>query len=241
MGYFGCDLKVWIKNGHSPVSEVDLAVDSFLKEKLLEARPNYDWISEEMDNERKQQSCGRYFLVDPIDGTRGFLSGHTDWCISVAIIENGRPVVSVVQCPAKGDVYAAIAGGGAKLNGVRLPLLESRIDQQYRVSIDQSIIHRLPFDFCSKVRFLDNISSLAYRIILAAKGEVDAVLVRPNCHDWDIAAADLIIEECGGHLVSFDAPFISYGGEVYQYGFLAAGENNCRQNMIDVVRQAKLV
>ncbi|MDD9332251.1 MAG: 3'(2'),5'-bisphosphate nucleotidase CysQ, partial [Bartonella sp.] len=84
------------------------------------------------------------FVVDPIDGTRGFLSGSIEWCISVAIIENSRPIVGVLQCPAKGEMYAAVTGEGATLNGTKLPLLRSKINQRYRVSIDQSIAQKLP-------------------------------------------------------------------------------------------------
>lgn len=241
MKYFGCRLNVWIKEGNSPVSEADFAVDHFLKEKLLRARPNYGWISEETKEDREQKIYDRYFVVDPIDGTRGFLSGSAYWCISVAIIENGRPIVGVLQCPAKGDVYAAVTGGGATFNGTKLPLLASQIHRKYTVSLDKLLVQKLPDDFCNKVNFYRYIPSLAYRIVLVAQNEIDIVLVRPNCHAWDIAAADLILQECGGCFLAFDTPLISYGIESYQYGILIAGKNNCCQDMIDVVRQAKLV
>ncbi|MET3589625.1 myo-inositol-1(or 4)-monophosphatase [Bartonella silvatica] len=241
MGYFGGALDVWMKEGNSPVSEADFAVDRFLKEKLLDARPDYGWISEETKDDRDQKVYKRYFLVDPIDGTRGFLSGSTYWCISVAIIEDKRPVVGVIQCPVQGDVYAAVTGKRAMLNGVKIPLLASQINKKYKVSIDKSLAQKLPNDFCSQVHFYRYIPSLAYRIALVAQNEIDIVLVRPNCHAWDIAAADLILQECGGCLRSLDAPIISYGEEPYQYGLLIAGKNNCCQDMIDVVRQIKSV
>ncbi|WP_144755536.1 3'(2'),5'-bisphosphate nucleotidase CysQ [Bartonella saheliensis] len=241
MKYFGSTLNVWMKEGDSPVSEADFAIDHFLKEKLLRARPNYGWISEETKDDREHSVYERSFVVDPIDGTRGFLSGSIYWCISIAIIENGRPIVGVLQCPAKGDVYAAVNGGGATLNGTKLPLLTSQINDKYKISIDKSLAQKLPKDFCNKINFYRHIPSLAYRIVLVAQNEIDIVLVRPNCHAWDIAAADLILQECGGCFLSLDTPFIFYGIEPYQYGILIAGKNNCCQDMIDVVRQAKLV
>ncbi|UNE54618.1 3'(2'),5'-bisphosphate nucleotidase CysQ [Bartonella machadoae] len=241
MQYFGCALDVWIKDGNSPVSEADFAVDRFLKKKLLEARPNYGWISEETKDDRGQGTYERYFVVDPIDGTRGFLSGSTYWCVSIAIIENGRPIVGVLQCAAQGDVYAAVIGGGATLNSRELPLLQSQMNRKYKVSLDKSLAQKLPNDFLNKVSLYRYIPSLAYRIALVAQNEIDIVLVRPNCHAWDIAAADLILQECGGCFLSLDASFISYGIEPYQYGILVAGKNNCCQEMIDVVRKAKLV
>ncbi|MBX4335511.1 3'(2'),5'-bisphosphate nucleotidase CysQ [Bartonella raoultii] len=241
MKYFGCALDVWIKEGNSPVSEADFAVDHLLKKKLLEARPNYGWISEETKDDRRKRDYERYFVVDPIDGTRGFLSGSIYWCISIAIIENGRPIVGVLQCPAQGDVYAAVAGGGAKLNNIELPLLTSPVNRKYKISLDKSFAQKLPDDFRNRVNFYHHIPSLAYRIVLVAQGEIDLVLVRPNCHEWDIAAADLILQECGGCLLSLDTPSISYGVEPYQYGLLIAGKNNCCQDMIDIVHQVQLV
>ncbi|MET3560421.1 myo-inositol-1(or 4)-monophosphatase [Bartonella japonica] len=241
MKYFGCALDVWFKEGNSPVSEADFAVDRFLKERLMRARPNYGWISEETKDDREQGIYERYFVVDPIDGTRGFLSGSTYWCISVAIIENGRPIVGVVQCPAQREIYAAVTNGGATLNGIKMPLLPSQINRKYKVSIDKSLAQKLPDDFRNQVNFYPYIPSLAYRIVLVSQGEIDIVLVRPNSHAWDIAAADLILQECGGYLLPLDASLISYGIESYQYGLLIAGKNNCCQNMIDIVRQTKLV
>ncbi|WP_074381085.1 3'(2'),5'-bisphosphate nucleotidase CysQ [Bartonella doshiae] len=240
MKYFGCALDVWIKDGNSPVSEADFAVDNFLKERLLGARPDYGWISEETKDNRGQQIYERYFVVDPIDGTRGFLSGSVYWCISVAIIENGRPIVGVLQCPAQRDVYAAVTGGGATLNCRKLPLLPSQVNRKYIVSLDKALAQKLSDDFCNQVSFYHHIPSLAYRIVLVAQDEVDIVLVRPNSHEWDIAAADLILQECGGSFLPLNAPYISYGSEPYQYGLLVAGKNNCCQHMINIVRRAKL-
>ncbi len=241
MKYFRCELNVWVKDDSSLVSEADFAVDCFLKERLLGARPTYGWISEETKDDRIGQIYERYFVVDPIDGTRGFLSGSLYWCISIAIIENGRPIVGVLQCPARGDVYAAVVGKMPTLNGIELPLLASQVNRKYKVSLDESVAKKLPDDFCNQVSFYHHIPSLAYRIVLAAQGEVDVVVIRPNCHEWDIAAADLILQGCGGCFLSLDTPTISYGVEPYQCGFLIAGKNNCCQNMIDVVRQEKLV
>ncbi len=241
MGYFGGAVDVWFKEGNSPVSKVDFAVDHFLKEKLLKARPNYGWISEETKDDREQNIYERYFVVDPIDGTRGFLAGNTYWCISIAIIENGRPIVGVVQCPAQRELYAAVIGKGATLNGREIPLLSSKINRKYQISIDQSLAQKLPDDFRNQAHFYPYIPSLAYRLVLVTQNEIDIVLVRPNCHAWDIAAADLILQECGGCFLSLDTSLISYGMKPYQYGFLIAGKNNCCQNMIDVVHRAKLV
>ena len=103
MGYFRKDPKVWYKDGQSPVSEADFAVDGFLKDALLAARPGYGWVSEETARPERDDAEGRFFVVDPIDGTRAYLRGEDTWCVSIAVIEGGRPVAGAIVAPATGD------------------------------------------------------------------------------------------------------------------------------------------
>ncbi len=99
-----------MKTGNSPVTEADLAADKYLKDMLLTARPDYGWISEETHDERVASPRQRFFVVDPIDGTRAFIEGSDVWCVSVAVIENGRPVAGVLDCPARGRDTHGITG-----------------------------------------------------------------------------------------------------------------------------------
>ncbi|RUU48953.1 3'(2'),5'-bisphosphate nucleotidase CysQ, partial [Mesorhizobium sp. M2C.T.Ca.TU.002.02.1.1] len=107
MGYFGNNPQVWMKGGTSPVSEADHAADAYLRETLLRARPDYGWLSEETADDHARLSARRTFVVDPIDGTRGFLDGLHSWCVSVAVVEEGRSLAGVLECPAKGETYWA--------------------------------------------------------------------------------------------------------------------------------------
>ena len=117
MSFFRADNKVWHKHGNSPVSEADFAVDRFLTETLRSARPDYGWLSEETEDSGERLSASRIFVVDPIDGTRGFIDGRREWCISVAVVENGVPVAGVLECPALSETFAAASGEGSRLNG----------------------------------------------------------------------------------------------------------------------------
>ncbi len=125
MRYFGQSPEVWLKDGQSPVSEADLAVDRYLKEVLLEARPDYGWISEETADDRVAAKRRRAFVIDPIDGTRAYIGGQSQWCVSVAIVEDGKPIAGVLQCPVLNEVIEAGKGFGASQNGLpistRLP------------------------------------------------------------------------------------------------------------------------
>ena len=88
--WFRQDPQVWMKEGQSPVSEADFAIDQFLQKELMAARPDYGWLSEETDDNRERLQAERVFVVDPIDGTRGFIAGSDQWCISIAVVERGR-------------------------------------------------------------------------------------------------------------------------------------------------------
>ena len=109
MRYFRKDPDVWMKEGVSPVSAADIAVDDFLRDTLGRARPDYGWLSEETADSHERLSARRTFVVDPIDGTRAFIAGQRTWCVSIAVVENGAPLVGVLDCPAKDEIYEATA------------------------------------------------------------------------------------------------------------------------------------
>jgi myo-inositol-1(or 4)-monophosphatase len=88
-GYFRRDLKHWTKEHNSPVSEADIVLDKFLHSALTTARPDYGWLSEETADNPERLTKSRVFVVDPIDGTRGFIRGEDSWTVSLAVVEDG--------------------------------------------------------------------------------------------------------------------------------------------------------
>ncbi len=106
----------------SLVTEVDLAVNDFLHKRLAKTRPAYGWLSEESPDNQSRMTARLTWIVDPIDGTRSFANRRSNWCIGVALVENGVPVLSCVYHPALERMYHGVAGGGALLNGVRLDI-----------------------------------------------------------------------------------------------------------------------
>src|SRR5712664_1853384 len=100
--FFGQDPRSWAKGATSIVSEADFALDRLLAERLRTARPDYGWLSEETADNPERLDRRRVFVVDPIDGTRAFLSGRSEWCVSLAVVADGRPVVAVLLAPALG-------------------------------------------------------------------------------------------------------------------------------------------
>ncbi|RUW06144.1 3'(2'),5'-bisphosphate nucleotidase CysQ, partial [Mesorhizobium sp. M1A.F.Ca.IN.022.05.2.1] len=199
MRYFGQNPQVWMKGGTSPVSEADHAADAYLRETLLKARPNYGWLSEETADDHARLSARRTFVVDPIDGTRGFLDGLHSWCVSVAVVEDGRSLAGVLECPAKRETYWALPGEGAFLNGKRIQVRQ--LGDTVEIGGPKPLVERMPASWQARMRRVAYIPSLAYRLAMIANGKLDATFVKPNAHDWDIAAADLILREAGGALL----------------------------------------
>ncbi|PRD41793.1 3'(2'),5'-bisphosphate nucleotidase CysQ [Phyllobacterium phragmitis] len=237
MRFFGRDPEVWMKEGQSPVSEADMAVDAFLKDALLTARPDYGWISEETVDERAAIVRRRFFVVDPIDGTRAFIAGKDVWCVSIGIVENDRPLAGVLDCPARGEVVEASLGTGARQNGRDIKVVDLASQDRLKIAMARSALALLPEDFRSRVEPYPYVPSLAYRIAMVARGEIAGTFVRPNSHDWDLAAADLILAEAGGEVVTADAERLRYGGPTHKHGTLVAASGPLLDEMLGVVAQ----
>jgi myo-inositol-1(or 4)-monophosphatase len=111
MRFFRRNPTSWSKAGGSPVTEADMAVDTLLRTELLAERPGYGWLSEETADDLVRRERELVFVVDPIDGTRGFIDGDDRWCISVAVVRSGRPWVAALYAPARREFYHAAPGG----------------------------------------------------------------------------------------------------------------------------------
>ncbi len=185
------------KSEGSPVTEADIAVDRFLEAMLKAALPDYGWLSEESADDPRRLAAGRVIIVDPIDGTRGFVSGDDSWCVSIGVVENGRPIAGALFAPARDEMYLAQFGGGARLNGIPLPLPAARPAAPVIHAGPASIAQRVHGERGGPLESFRKIPSLAYRLILLPRGEADIAAASKACHDWDIAAADLILSEAG--------------------------------------------
>ncbi|TVR06717.1 MAG: 3'(2'),5'-bisphosphate nucleotidase CysQ [Salinarimonadaceae bacterium] len=191
--------RIWAKDGGSPVTEADVSVDAFLKIRLSQLAPDAAWLSEETADNPVRLDADLVWIVDPIDGTRAFLSGHPDWSVSIALLARGAPVLAVVYAPALETFYEARAGAGAFADGAGLAVSTRPTLREARVSGPQSMADALARSV-GPVSRLPRIPSLALRIARVAAGDVDIGLVTRNARDWDIAAADLILREAGGVL-----------------------------------------
>ncbi|MBX3594382.1 MAG: 3'(2'),5'-bisphosphate nucleotidase CysQ [Sphingomonas sp.] len=191
LGRFGQDVRKWEKSPDNFVCEVDLAVDELLRARLSALLPDAGWLSEETADDLARLSHRRVWVVDPIDGTRDYLRHRPGWAVSVALVEDGQPVIGVLDAPARGEHWIAQAGRGATRDGRALAASLRRELTGARVPADD-----LPRVDSDLVR-VEKPNSIALRMAMVAADEADLLATFRWGADWDIAAAVLIAREAG--------------------------------------------
>lgn len=218
--YFRRDVKSWTKGNASPVTEADIQIDTFLRQSLCAARPGYGWLSEESVDDGSRHDTDTLFIVDPIDGTRGFMRGEDSWTICLSVVAHGQPVAGVVYAPARDELYEAAIGDGARLNGA--PLTRRVHHVKGPVIPAPGAVHTelaaMGLDYVHGPM----LPSLAYRLIQVATGVVDAAVARRGAQDWDIAASALILSECGIVLEDVCRGPVQFNTVSARHGALAA-------------------
>jgi myo-inositol-1(or 4)-monophosphatase len=205
------------KRDGSPVCEVDLDVDRFLHARLCALLPDAGWLSEETADAPDRLQRGRVWVVDPIDGTRDFIRGRPGWAISVALIEDGRPVIGVLDAPARGEVWRAAAGGGATLGGAvlaasrRTEFAGARVPTDALPKADRALV------------MVEKPNSIALRIAMVAADRADLVATLRWGNEWDIAAAVLIAAEAGAAISdALDQPLAFNKPDPRAFGVIAS-------------------
>jgi myo-inositol-1(or 4)-monophosphatase len=224
LAQFRDGIQGWHKPDGTPVSDADLAVNRLLADRLLAARPTYGWLSEETSDDLSVRHGALTYLIDPIDGTRAFLSGGDDWCVGVALLARGRPIAAAILQPVTGALYSAAAGHGASLNGRRIHVSDRR-----ELEGAHLIAHRglgkperwaVPWP---KVRYGMTFAMLL-RLCRVADGGFDGMVALGRKSDWDVAAGELMVSEAGGRVTDLSGAPLTYGRPgMAQNGVIAAG------------------
>lgn len=220
-GYFRRDLKTWTKEGASPVSEADIVLDRYLHGALTAARPGYGWLSEESADDPIRLTHRRVFIVDPIDGTRGFIRGDDSWTVSLAVVEDGVPIAGVVYAPARDEMYDAALNEGARFNDQ--PLVRQRHPGRAAPMIPApGAVHQelqaAGFEYARGPYF----PSLAYQLVQVATGRLDAAVARRGSRDWDLAGAACILREAGVSIEDVCIGALRFNRPEIRHGALAA-------------------
>ena len=224
------------KAGGSPVTEADHAVDRMLMAELRALDASAGWLSEETADTPERLGKSRVFIVDPIDGTRAFVAGDPRWAVSIALVVDGLPRAGVLHLPALGHTFSALEGGGAWLGGdTPVRVSDAKTLAGARVAGALPLLERFARTGV-QVTPQRKVPSLAYRIAMVANGDIEAGFASTNAHDWDIAAADLIVHEAGGFLVDTRGRRPVYNLPSPKHGVLAAAPERFRDEIISRLR-----
>lgn len=212
----------WEKTPGSPVCDIDLAVDAFLKKELSALLPAAGWLSEETADAPERLRGELVWLVDPVDGTRDFIRGRSGWAVSVALVNTRRPLLGYLYAPVRrreegGEFWFAEAGKGSWRNGERLvasrraSLAGSRVPARKLASEDADLIT------------VEQPNSIALRMAMVAADEADLLATLRWGYEWDIAAASLIAREAGATVTdAFGKPLNYNKHDPRAFGVLVA-------------------
>jgi myo-inositol-1(or 4)-monophosphatase len=239
LSMFGAPLKNWTKGTSSPVSEADIAVDTLLRGRLSDAEPSAGWLSEESVDDPARLAARFVWIVDPIDGTRAYIAGLPEWVVSAALVDNGRPVAACLFAPVSGEFFAAVAGGGATCNGTAIAASSGEMLTGTRIAGPKNFLEKLPA-FDPPATVVPRIPSLALRLARVAQGTIDAAIAGGNSHDWDLAAADLLVHEAGGALTPLTGEPLTYNRPEPRHGMLVAAGRDRHAALLKLFKDQRL-
>lgn len=189
------------KQGDDPVTEADTTVDTLLREFL--PRNGDGWLSEETRDDHVRLERRRVWVVDPLDGTREFVTGIPEWCVSIGLVVDGEPVAGGICNPVTGETIVGARGLGVTLNGRPAGVSALSTLEGARVVASRSEVKRGEWQGYREDLFeIRPMGSVAYKLGLVAAGLVDATWTLTPKHEWDVAAGVALVLAAGGAIVT---------------------------------------
>lgn len=191
-------VRVRYKAHGSPVTEADLAADEAIRREL--PRADESWLSEESADDPARLARRRVWIVDPLDGTREFLEGVPDWCVSIGLAEDGVAVAGGVYAPAREELYLGSPETGATLNDRPVAASDRATLEGAVVLVNRWALRRPGGRRLEERGFhVRAVGPLAYTLALVAAGRADATWSPSSKAEWDIAAGVALVVAAGGH------------------------------------------
>lgn len=223
------------KAGMDPVTEADLAVNALLHNELL--REGEGWLSEESVDDLSRLQKQRIWIVDPLDGTREFVAGIPEYCISIAYAENGHAVAGGICNPATNEVFLGAMGLGVTYNGKPAKTTACAELKDATILASRSETKRGEWKRFESAEFtVRQMGSVAYKLALVAAGLADATFSLVPKHEWDVAAGAALIESGGGFFYTLDDEPLRCNRERPLIQGLVAGAPGLRAQLISLVK-----
>lgn len=227
MGYFRSGMAVAKKADSSPVTAADQEAEALILEALARFAPGIPVVAEEAASAGNIPAIGsRFFLVDPLDGTRAFVAGKPDFTVNIALIESGRPTFGVVYAPAHNRLYAALGPDFAveadvapdspvmRYAELQLRTVRTRTPDPARLAAVASRTHNSAAteQMLARLKVAErcNIGS-SLKFCMVARGEADLYPRLGSINEWDTAAGQAVLQAAGGGVTLFDGTELGYG------------------------------
>ena len=185
------------KSDGDPVTTADTRANRAIRETLAARFPEDAWLSEEDADDAGRLERERVWIVDPLDGTREFIEGVPEFCVSIGLAQRGSPVLGVIYHPLLAELFSAVRGGGARLNGEPLQPLPGGDRERPRLLVSRSEPRRRLADLAGEF-VLRPMGSIAYRMASVAGGRADATVTFRRVREWDVCAGVAVVEAAGG-------------------------------------------
>ena len=232
MEYYEGKIEVQIKEDDSPVTAADIAANEYIVSELKKLDKNIPIVAEESANDPAIANKPIFWLVDPIDGTKGYIKKTGEFTVNIGLIEDGEPTIGVVYVPAQGNMYFTGEDGGAyksyKKDGEIVTEQIAAKKPEGGLIVVASKSHRTPEtdEYIEKLdvkEFISAASSLKF--CLLAEGKADIYPRFGPTMEWDTAAGHAVLKASGGRVENLEGePFIYGKGEFRNTFFVAFGK-----------------
>jgi len=233
-------ISVHYKSKYQPVTNADIEIDNYLRSFFKIKTPDFGWVSEETTDDFSRLKSDYFWCLDPIDGTRSYISGKPEYAISLALIHENRPILGYIYNPETKELFSAKEADGAFCNKEKIIVNEGNNIFSLKYGISTSEVKSLmKYDFFNKHNIIE-MGSIAYKIALVAKGKIDVALSFTKKNDWDLAASDLILKEAGGSLKNINGDKIVYNSKQMKIDSVLASNNKLTKELSNKFNEKRL-